>query len=67
MQALPSTAESLCIIEMGGAEAGDKVVGGGLFLNIGLNVGSFYKNPAVCLDIVVRLVMPTDKLKLTLF
>ena len=47
MQALPSTAESLCIIEMGGAEAGDKVVGGGLFLNIGLNVCLFYKNPAV--------------------
>ena len=40
MQALPATAESLCIVEMGGAEAGDKVVGGGLFLNIGLNVSS---------------------------
>lgn len=38
MQALPATAESLCIVEMGGAEAGEKVVGGGLFLNIGLNV-----------------------------
>lgn len=49
MQALPSTAESLCIIEMGGAEAGDKVVGGGLFLNIGLNVGLFKKIPVVSL------------------
>eukprot|EP00795_Rhopilema_esculentum_P001912 gene1912-16412_t len=39
MQALPATAESLCIVEMGGVETGDKVVGGGLFLNIGLNNG----------------------------
>ena len=40
MQALPATAESLCIVEMGGVETGDKVVGGGLFLNIGLNVSA---------------------------
>lgn len=39
MQALPATAESLCIVEMGGVEAGDKIIGGGLFLNIGLNNG----------------------------
>lgn len=41
MQALPAAGESLCIVEMGGAEAGEKGTTGnigGLFLNIGLAV-----------------------------
>lgn len=41
MQALPAAGESLCIIEMGGAETGDKSTTGnvgGHFLNIGLSV-----------------------------
>ena len=54
MQALPATAESLCIVEMGGVETGDKVVGGGLFLNIGLNVRChvlFYILPCLSLTL----------------
>ncbi|XP_057291635.1 splicing factor 3B subunit 3-like [Hydractinia symbiolongicarpus] len=42
MQALPAAGESLCIIEMGGAETGDKATTGnvgGHFLNIGLSNG----------------------------
>lgn len=42
MQALPAAPESLCIVEMGGAEAKEETgeVGsvGGLYLNIGLQV-----------------------------
>ena len=41
MQALPAAPESLCIIEMGGFEAGKdepEAFQGGLFLNIGLQV-----------------------------
>ena len=53
MQALPATAESLCIVEMGGAETtGDKVVGGGLFLNIGLNVCSHHTLIVFCIDLI---------------
>ncbi|XP_065676216.1 splicing factor 3B subunit 3 isoform X2 [Hydra vulgaris] len=42
MQALPAAGESLCIIEMGGTEVGEKGTAGnagGLFLNIGLANG----------------------------
>ena len=45
MQALPAPPESLCIIEMGGSEAkeetGEPGSQGGLYLNIGLQVGMF--------------------------
>ena len=42
MQALPDSAESLCIVEMGGKEGSEETRQGGglagLFLNIGLEV-----------------------------
>lgn len=42
MQALPDSAESLCIVEMGGKEGNEETKQGGglagLFLNIGLEV-----------------------------
>lgn len=42
MQALPDSAESLCIVEMGGKEGNEETREGGglsgLFLNIGLEV-----------------------------
>lgn len=45
MQALPDSAESLCIVEMGGKEGSDESRQGGglagLFLNIGLEVRFF--------------------------
>ena len=45
MQALPDSAESLCIVEMGGKEGSEETRQGGglagLFLNIGLEVWSF--------------------------
>ena len=44
MQALPDSAESLCIVEMGGKEGSEETRQGGglagLFLNIGLEVWS---------------------------
>ena len=46
MQALPDSAESLCIVEMGGKEGSEETRQGGglagLFLNIGLEVWLFY-------------------------
>ena len=43
MQALPAAPEALCIVEMGGyegkEETGEASKQGGLFLNIGLQVG----------------------------
>ena len=45
MQALPDSAESLCIVEMGGKEGNEETKQGGglagLFLNIGLEVRTF--------------------------
>jgi hypothetical protein len=45
MQALPDSAESLCIVEMGGKEGSEETRQGGglagLFLNIGLEVWRF--------------------------